>query len=176
MTKSAPLRACLVLLGLFFWLLGTRDGDARKVISIPPEELASMASVICNGEVLSVKQISPFGEPHPKMGDAVNVEVDMVAQVKVLHVSKGKAAKVITYQFRAMSTAPGNFLVNPPAHAWVAEGRLYRFFLRAPQKSGAYTNVLDGITDDACAVVELRPDGPRNNNPVLPQKVLPKKD
>jgi hypothetical protein len=157
MTQRGLGLAC-VTVGIF----ASGLADARPVRAYLPEELEPMATLICNGAVLSVEQMELKDYSYPGVGPPVIHEWRMRARIKVLHVFKGDAPAEI--ELRYTTWIPDQLMGNNPEHIALQKGERYRFFLKPDGRNAGFVGVLDGAIDDGFAVELLSANDPDDSS------------
>lgn len=137
---------------------------ARSEQDCLPDQLEPVASVICNGRVISVQETKEKKDFQcPEVAPSLHSkEVVMLAKIKVLHVFKGQAPDFIEFRYRtlALSTTQTTVIVDGREHVNLQENGRYRFFLRPADRTGCYVDALEGKYDDNPAVEALAPTEP----------------
>jgi hypothetical protein len=142
---------------------------ARLVRPWLPEELEPKATLICNGTVLSVEETGIKKDfLYPDIAPSWHqVEMVMLAKIKVLHAFKGQAPAIIEFRYRVLAPSPHTTVVcDGPDHVNLQKDGRYRFFLKPDDLRGGYVSVLEGNYDDNFAVEALTPTEP-DDSPYL---------
>ncbi len=156
------LRSSLIALSSF--ILITALAEAREMRGYGPEEVEAMASLICNGKVVSIEAVAKKDYFYPEWGKHTEYEKD--AQIRVLHVFKGSAPEIIQFTYRAND--PKKRLADGGEHVFLQKGERCRFFLKEKPGGEGFVGVLDGEFDDNFAV-ELMSPAEKDDTPYLRQ-------
>ena len=152
--KGITLIAVLLVSQVFM----VTPAQARAVHAWSSDQLNSRSSLICEGTVVSIKQVG--ASQQFDYGGMKCPEVIMLAKIHVTRLLKGKADTEIEFRYRAVQpptitsqqkgvTIPvSHFVVDGPCHIMLAKGMKFKFFLIPASDSRGYISVMEGDPDD----------------------------